>query len=186
MQTKELALNKTIKKQSTDITPNLFPSLLNKCTNAAYIAFFQINPDKNVVYTALTEHFPVILITGNKYFFILYHYSTTAILAEPMSSKSDHKALRAYEKLYTYLQQRGFTVSLNVMNNEASIAVKQQIEHTGASFQLVEPYNHCVNDAERAIQTFKHHFIAGLCSADPGFPISLWDTLMEQAVITLN
>ena len=33
-------------------------------------------------------------------------------------------------------------------------------------YQLVPPSNHRANNAERAIQTFKNHFIAGLCSVD--------------------
>ena len=57
---------------------------------------------------------------------------------------------------------------------------------TGANYQLVEPQNHRVNAAERAIQTFKHHFIAGLSSTNPKFPIALWDMLIPQAVLTLN
>jgi hypothetical protein len=40
--------------------------------------------------------------------------------------------------------------------------------------------------AERAIWTFKNHFIAGLCSADYDFPIRLWDKLLPQAETTLN
>ena len=54
------------------------------------------------------------------------------------------------------------------------------------SFQLVPPHNHRANLAERAIQTFKAHFIATLASADPDFPLSQWDLLLEQANITLN
>ena len=40
--------------------------------------------------------------------------------------------------------------------------------------------------AERAIQTFKNHFISCLCTAPPGFPAAEWDRLLPQAEITLN
>ena len=50
----------------------------------------------------------------------------------------------------------------------------------------MEPHNHRVNAAEKSIQTFKNHFIAGLCTTDPDFPIQLWDALLEQAQDTLN
>jgi hypothetical protein len=36
------------------------------------------------------------------------------------------------------------------------------------------------------LKTFKNHFIAGLCSVDPNFPLKLWDKLLPQATITLN
>jgi len=54
------------------------------------------------------------------------------------------------------------------------------------NFQLVPLHLHCWNAAEQAIQTFKNHFIARLCSVDKDFPISLWDRLLPQAELTLN
>ena len=53
-------------------------------------------------------------------------------------------------------------------------------------YQLVPPGCHCRNAAERAIRTFKNHFIAGLCSVDENFPIGLWCRLISQAEMTLN
>jgi hypothetical protein len=50
----------------------------------------------------------------------------------------------------------------------------------------VPPYSHRRNSAERAIRSFKDHFIAGLCSTDKSFPIHMWYLLLPQAVITLN
>jgi hypothetical protein len=51
---------------------------------------------------------------------------------------------------------------------------------------LVEPHNHCVNAAERAIQTFKDAFIAALATTDVEFPLQLWDKLTPQVLDTLN
>jgi hypothetical protein len=51
---------------------------------------------------------------------------------------------------------------------------------------LVEPHNHQVNVAERAIQTFKDHFISALATADSEFPLQLWDKLTSQVKTTLN
>lgn len=52
--------------------------------------------------------------------------------------------------------------------------------------QLSPPYVHRRNAAERAIRTFENHFVAGLCSTSPDFPMNLWDCLLPQAIITLN
>mmetsp|Transcript_14425 Transcript_14425/g.20585 ORF Transcript_14425/g.20585 Transcript_14425/m.20585 type:complete len:135 (+) Transcript_14425:239-643(+) len=54
------------------------------------------------------------------------------------------------------------------------------------TFQFVPPHTHSANIAERAIQTFKHHFKAGLASVHPDFPISEWDRLLNQEFFTLN
>jgi hypothetical protein len=53
-------------------------------------------------------------------------------------------------------------------------------------YQLVPPNMHRRNAAERAIRTFKNHFIATLCGTDPDFPLLLWDQLLPQALLTLN
>jgi hypothetical protein len=73
------------------------------------------------------------------------------------------------------------------MDNEASQAVKDLLtKDFGLEYQLVPPHIHRRNAAERAIRTFKNHFIVGLCSTDPNFPLRLWDRLLSQAEITLN
>jgi hypothetical protein len=54
------------------------------------------------------------------------------------------------------------------------------------AYQLVPPHWHRRNAAERAIRTFKEHFVAGLSSVDPSFPMHLWDRLLPQAEITFN
>ena len=53
-------------------------------------------------------------------------------------------------------------------------------------FQLISAGLHRRNDAERAIQTFKNHFIEGTTSTPPNFPLNLWDKLLPQALLTLN
>jgi hypothetical protein len=40
--------------------------------------------------------------------------------------------------------------------------------------------------AERAICTFKDHFMAVLAGVDSAFPPYLWDLLLQQAKLTLN
>jgi hypothetical protein len=54
------------------------------------------------------------------------------------------------------------------------------------AYQLVPPNCHRRNAAERAIRTFKEHFVARLSSCEPSFPMHLWDRLLPQAEITLN
>ena len=72
------------------------------------------------------------------------------------------------------------------MDNEASTAIKKLLTQCDTKFQLVEPHNHRVNAAERAIHTFKNHFIAVLCTVDKDFPLQLWDRLLPQTMLTLN
>jgi hypothetical protein len=52
--------------------------------------------------------------------------------------------------------------------------------------QMSPPHVHLRNAAERTIQMFKNHFIAGLCSMDPNFSLRLWDKLFPQETLTIN
>ena len=53
-------------------------------------------------------------------------------------------------------------------------------------FQLVPPHLHRQNSVERAIQTFKNHFIAGLASVNKNSPVHLWCRLLPHCLLTLN
>ena len=45
---------------------------------------------------------------------------------------------------------------------------------------------HRQNPAERAVQTFKSHFMSAIDSSDTGHPIDAWDCLLLQTNVTLN
>ncbi|KAL7523320.1 hypothetical protein ACHAXR_000123, partial [Thalassiosira sp. AJA248-18] len=92
----------------------------------------------------------------------------------------------AYKDIYEYLESVNQKQKLNVTDNEASKAVQNYIKSKNVDWQLVEPDNHRVNAAERAIQTFKNHFLAGLATVDKTFPLQLWCYLLIQAEMTLN
>ena len=51
-----------------------------------------------------------------------------------MKDRSDEEALRVYKLMYDFLSDRGYPITLNIMDNEASAAVKRQIIKTGANW----------------------------------------------------
>ena len=91
-----------------------------------------------------------------------------------------------YEDIYKYLKARNCKTNLNIMDNEASIDVKRYTTNANVNYQLVKSNNHRVNVAGHAIPMFKNHFVAGISSMHPKFPMYLWDKLPPQAFITLN
>ncbi|KAI2500612.1 hypothetical protein MHU86_13833 [Fragilaria crotonensis] len=80
----------------------------------------------------------------------------------------------------------GLRPALQRLDNECSAPLKSFLHDEGIDFQLAPPGVHRRNAAERAIRTFKNHFIGGLCSVDKHFPLHLWDRLLPQALVTLN
>ena len=141
---------------------------------------------EGLIATDLTGRFPTTSLSGNKYILIIFVDDANAILAEPMKNKTEGEYLRVYDKIHHKLTIRGFKPQLQKMDNEASKKLKDRIVTNECKYQLVPPHNHRTNPAERAIQTFKAHFISILCTTDPTFPLYLWDKLLEQAEITIN
>ena len=103
-----------------------------------------------------------------------------------MKERGDDIFVAAYKDVYKYLESQVYKPTLNVTDNEFSKEVKNYVSSKDVNWQLVEPDNHQFNTAERAIQTFKNHFISGLCTVDPKFPLQLWCYLIAHAEMTLN
>ena len=141
---------------------------------------------RGTLYTDATGALPAISLDGHQYYFVAYDYDTNFIFAEPVKDLTDDSIMHAFDKIFSGLEQKGFKPTFNVSDNQAAKRIKAYLTNERTRWQFVEPHNHRVNAAERAIQTFKSHFISGLCSIDPEWPIQLWDRLTEQAIITLN
>ncbi len=103
-----------------------------------------------------------------------------------MKNRQAASIIEAYNTCHTRLCNAGCRPNLLRLDNECSTAMKANLQDKKVSFQLVPPGIHRRNAAERAIRTFKNHFIAGLCSTDNSFPLHLWDRLLPQAELTLN
>jgi hypothetical protein len=130
-----------------EIQQDLQPTPVQHRSNAVFIAHHVADAQNGVIYTDPTGAFPVTSRAGYKYLLVLYDFDSNAILAELMKARSDDEALRAYEALYRTLTNRGCKPNLNIMDNEASRAIKRAITKSGATYQLLEPHNHRVNAA---------------------------------------
>eukprot|EP00804_Cyclotella_cryptica_P007133 CCRYP_020039-RA/>CCRYP_020039-RA protein AED:0.39 eAED:0.39 QI:0/0/0/1/1/1/2/0/512 len=138
------------------------------------------------MYTDATGAIPAISLEGHQYYFVAYAYDPNYIFAKPLSNLKDETILTAFGEVFQQLKDKGFKPAFNVTDNQAATPIKNYLSREGATWQFVEPNNHRVNAAERAIQTYKNHFISGLCTTDSEWPLQLWDNLAEQALITLN
>jgi hypothetical protein len=117
---------------------------------------------------------------------VLYEYDGNEIMAEPIKNNKAGELLRSFQVMEQKLTLRGLKPKLMTLENEASKLLNDYLHHQDIKFQLVPPYWHQRNAAERAIRFFKDNLIAGLCSTDNAFPIFMWDRLLSQAIFTLN
>jgi hypothetical protein len=114
---------------------------------------------------------------GSVCFFVLYHYKSNCILTTPIAGLDDISIFNAYKKQFEELAAKGFKPKLNVKDNQVTKHIKNFLTNKECKLQLVGPHNHCVNVAERGIQTFKGAFIAALATTDSNFPLQLWDRI---------
>jgi hypothetical protein len=152
-------------------------------THAIYVSS---QPVTGKLYSDATGRFQIPSSKGNHYLLIVYDFDSNYIFAEPMKSRTGAEHLAAYKRVHTLLSSRGLKPQLQKLDNEASTELLQFMQGKGFDYQLVPPHMHRRNAAERAICTFKNHFIATLCGTDKDFPMHLWDRLLPQALLTLN
>jgi hypothetical protein len=137
-------------------------------------------------YSDQTGRFPYTSSRGNQYLMIVYDYDSNAILQEPLKNRTAGELTRAWSTMHQRLSRGGSSPNIYILDNEFAMDLRSSMEKYNVTYQLVPPHVHRRNAAERAIQTFKHHFLAILASCDLNFPISEWDRLLDQAETTIN
>ena len=142
---------------------------------------------RNMVASDLAGRFPITSSRGHKYIFIMIDFDSNYIHAAPVKSRKAEDLMGVYKEGYELFLKSGFKAKLAKLDNEVSKQLRNYIEnHAKLDYQLAAPSNHRDNNAERAIQTFKNHFISILAGPDYDFPANDWDLLIPQATITLN
>jgi hypothetical protein len=147
---------------------------------------YEVVVDQGQLYMDLTGKFPVRSSKGNSYVILCYIYDCNYIKVVPIKFRSASEWVKEYDSIHQELTVKGFKPKLQTLDNEASTDLKNFCTINNIAYQLVPPHCHLCNAAERAIGTFKEHFVAGLSSVDPSFPMNFWDRLLPQTEITLN
>jgi hypothetical protein len=65
-----------------------------------------------------------------------------AILALPIFGFSNETIFAAYKQQYKFLESKGFTIRLNILDNQASQIIKKYLTPWQCEQMLVEPHNH--------------------------------------------
>jgi hypothetical protein len=114
--------------------------------------------------------FPHLSSHGNRYQMILYHVDSNSISTKPTKNKTEGELILARGRALQRMRACGIIPTRQVLDNEASTAYKQAITDSGMTYQLVPPDDHRRNITEKAIQTWKDHFIAVISGTDNNFP----------------
>lgn len=136
-------------------------------------------------YSDLTGKFPYTSRRGNNY--ILLSLFRGYIHVEPMASRSSSDYIKAYKKTFDFYSSHDHRPSYQRLDNETSEDLETYLRTVAkVSVSYVAPNSHRANKAERAIRSWKNHFIATLSSVQADFPMYLWDELLPQSELTIN
>jgi hypothetical protein len=109
------------------------------------------------------------------------------INAQPLKSRKAAELTRGYKAIHNRWKATGVIApNWHILDNEAPEEFKQAIRENKCRVELTPADMHRRNVAERAIQTYKGHFISIIAGVSNDFPIHQWDELVLQAVLTLN
>jgi hypothetical protein len=152
------------------------------------IGTFIIGDDdlKNLIAMDMPGRYPLTSARGHKYIMVFYDYDLNYINAIPIKSRKSSELVNAFTICYDELKQRGFKARVLRLDNEISKELINAIDAAGLDYQIASPGDHRLNDAERAIQTFKARFISHREGTDPTFPKSSWDLMIPQIVLVMN
>jgi len=134
----------------------------------------------------LTGRFPYTSRRGNQYILVGYHYDANYIAVTPLKRRTGTEITNGWKKLNATFAKAGMQPRTYIMDNETSKELLEALGKKKIAYQLPAPHMHRANAAEKAIQTFKDHFLSGLTLCHSKFPLEEWDHLLEQAEITLN
>ena len=117
---------------------------------------------------------------------VAYDHDSNTIHAKPMKNCNGPDILKYYTTIHNLLSERGLAPKMHYLDNKCPKVLQKNMTEKDESFQLVPPHLHSRNSAERAIHTFKNHFIAGLASVNKHFPVHLWCRLLPHCLLALN
>ncbi len=133
--------------------------------------------------------FPLRSMGGHEYMLLMFAEDPNFIHVEPMISRHASHHTDAYARGTDYFKSAkggNFHPEYERLDNETSAELESFCNEQEISIQYVAPHQHRANKAERAIRTFKNHWIACHSTAHSSFPLSAWDKTLPQVELTLN
>ena len=134
-------------------------------------------------YMDLAGRFPHQSARGSNYIMIMYSHDTGYIHVETPASRCAADIVSCFERGIEFFSNGQDKPVVERIDNECSKEFRMLCKKLTITIELAPPGQHRTNAAERAIRTFKNHFISVLSTTDKNFPL---DELVAQAEITLN
>jgi hypothetical protein len=138
---------------------------------------------QDAIFSDLLGRFPISAFDGSQY--LLVSVLKRYIHVEPLLNRTTDQLVAAYTATHQWFQAHGHHPECQILDNEAPTLLAY-FTAVLIAYQLVPPFTTRASKAERAVLTFKRHFIAVLADTHLSFPIDQWSELLPQAEFTLN
>ncbi len=94
------------------------------------------------IWTNQSSRFPKQSSHGKQYIMVLTKSGSSAILVQPMKTRSAGETVQAYQALVDHLNATGIFPLEHILDNKCSALFKQQIQLNKMTYQLVPPHDH--------------------------------------------
>ena len=152
--------------------------------NDVYLMVFDAT--KKSMISDQTGKFPIMSAQENKYIMVAVELDGNYIDGKPIQSRKAKSLTKAYQAIFQRWKATGVICpNWHILDIEAPEELKQAICMNKCRVELTPVDQHRRSVSERAIQTFKVHFISVLAGVGDDFLINQWDDLL-QTILTLN
>ncbi len=111
---------------------------------------------------------------------ILHNVDSNLSWVEALKDNTGGELILAQARALEHMQKAVIVPKHQILDNQKSAVYEEAIHASGMTFKLVSPNDHHRNMAEKAIQTFKDHFVGVLSGCASTFSLYLWCQLLPQ------
>jgi hypothetical protein len=122
------------------------------------------------LFSDLAGRFPVTAFDGSQYIMISQYKSY--IHTELLPSRTETSLGAAFTRTYQFFKDLGHQLQFQVLDNECPESLVRFFKEQHVIVKRVPPNQKRANKAERAIQTFRNHFLSILVGTHLNFPIN--------------
>jgi hypothetical protein len=136
------------------------------------------------LFSDLAGRFLVTAFDGSQYIMISQYKAY--IHVELFPSRTEASLASAFVRTYQFFKDLGHQIQFQVLDNECPASLLRFFQQQHVTVQRVPLNQKRTNKAERAIQTFRRHFLLVLVGTHSNFHINQWHHLLPQTEVTLN
>ena len=156
-----------------------------------FVTHYELGEDErlsNTMFSDQTGAFPFVSSRNNRFIMVVHHVDSNSTWVEPLQNQLEGTLIAARTKILERMRRQGIMPKHQILDNQCSALMKLAMDATvladgstsRMTYELVPPEEHRRNIAEKAIQTFKDHFIGVLSGCAKSMPMHLWCQLLPQ------